>query len=72
MMTMLQLRWAASRLLCLSGAAGHASLRPADDEDSDSDGYDCHGCDRRYETGRRRASSWPRRDGDDDDDYDVT
>ncbi|KAK8143320.1 hypothetical protein G3M48_007393 [Beauveria asiatica] len=38
MMVMLDLRWHASRLLCLSGGAGE-DLLDASDDDSDSDGY---------------------------------
>ncbi|PQK17869.1 hypothetical protein BB8028_0009g00710 [Beauveria bassiana] len=37
MMRMLDLRWQASRLLCLSGGAGEGFLEPASDVDSDSD-----------------------------------
>lgn len=39
MMRMLDLRWQASRLLCLSGGAEEDLLDPPSDDDSDSDGY---------------------------------
>ncbi|KAM3501488.1 hypothetical protein MY10362_005511 [Beauveria mimosiformis] len=44
MMMMLDLRWHASRLLCLSGAAGEDLLEPASDGDSDSDVCSNYGC----------------------------
>ncbi|OAA37262.1 hypothetical protein BBO_07644 [Beauveria brongniartii RCEF 3172] len=44
MMVMLDLRWHASRLLCLSGAAGEDLLEPASDGDSDSDVCSNYGC----------------------------